>query len=152
MSSVDIFKIKKLFQEKRFPEIIFEIESLTTDQNRSSALHNLLGVCRVTQKARSDRDIEYAFKDFETAFEKDNLGEISLDALCNHIKLCAEMGRRESDYVNKMIIAEKMYLKAEKKFSNNERYIGHGLDIYKYLLKHENRIKKLDEMLDITVK
>ena len=149
MSSVDIFKIKKLFQEKRFPEIIFEIESLTTDQNRSSALHNLLGVCRVTQKARSDRDIEYAFKDFETAFEKDNLGEISLDALCNHIKLCAEMGRRESDYVNKMIIAEKMYLKAEKKFSNNERYIGHGLDIYKYLLKHENRIKKLDEMLDI---
>ena len=67
MSSVDILKIKKLFQEKRFPEIIFEIESLTTDQNRSSALHNLLGVCRATQKSRSDRDIEYAFKDFETA-------------------------------------------------------------------------------------
>ena len=64
MSSVDILKIKKLFQEKRFPEIIFEIESLTTDQNRSSALHNLLGVCRVAQKARSDRDIEYAFKLF----------------------------------------------------------------------------------------
>ena len=149
MSDVDIFKIKKLFQEKRFPEIIFEIESLTSEQNRSPALHNLLGVCRVTQKARSDRDIEYAFKDFETAFEKDNLGEISLDALCNHIKLCAEMGRRESDFVNKMIIAEKMYLKAEKKFSKNERYIGHGLDIYKYLLKHEERIKKADEIIKI---
>ena len=149
MSDVDIFKIKKLFQEKRFPEIIFEIESLTSEQNRSPALHNLLGVCRVTQKARSDRDIEYAFKDFETAFEKDNLGEISLDALCNHIKLCAEMGRRESDFVNKMIIAEKMYLKAEKKFSKNERYIGHGLDIYKYLLKHEERIKKADEIINI---
>ena len=149
MSGVDIFKIKKLFQEQRFPEIIFEIESLTTEENRSSALHNLLGVCRVTQKTRSDRDIEYAFKDFETAFEKDNLGEISLDALCNHVKLCAEMGRRESNLVNKMIIAEKMYLKAEKKFSNNERYIGHGLDIYKYLLKHEERLKKADELINL---
>ena len=149
MSGVDIFKIKKLFQEERFPEIIFEIESLTTEQNRSSALHNLLGVCRATQKARSDRDIEYAFKDFETAFEKDNLGEISLDALCNHVKLCAEMGRRESNLVNKMIVAEKMYLKAEKKFSKNEKYIGHGLDIYKYLLKHEERIRKADELISL---
>ena len=149
MSTVDIFKIKKLLQEKKFSEVIFEIESLTSEKNRSPALYNLLGVCRVSQKGRSDRDVKYAFNDFETAFKKDDLGQISLDSLCNYIKLCAEMGRRESDLVNNMTIAEKMYLKAEKKFFNNERYIGHGLDIYKYLLKHEERIKKADEMINI---
>ena len=149
MSSIDIFKIKRFFQEKRFSEIIFEIESLTSEQNRSASLHNLLGVCRAAQKARTDRDVKHAFNDFETAFNKDNLGEISLDSLCNYIKLCAEMGRLESDLVNYMLVAEKMYLKAEKKFSNNERYIGHGLDVYKYLLKHEERIKKADEIINL---
>ena len=116
MSSIDIFKIKKFFQEKRFSEIIFEIESLTSEQNRSASLHNLLGVCRAAQKARTDRDVKHAFNDFETAFNKDNLGEISLDSLCNYIKLCAEMGRLESDLVNYMLVAEKCILKQKKIF------------------------------------
>ena len=116
MPIVDILKIKKMLQEKKFSEVIFEIESLTSEKNRSPALHNLLGVCRVSQKGRSDRDVKYAFNDFETAFEKDDFGQISLESLCNYIKLCAEMGRRESDLVNNMTIAEKMYLKAEKRF------------------------------------
>ena len=150
MSTVDLLKIQKLFQQKQFSEIIFEIETLTSEENRSPALHNLLGVCRASQKGRTDRDVKYALKDFETAFSKDNLGEISLDSLCNHIKLCAEMGRRESDLVNNMLTSEKMYIKAKKKFSNNERFIGTGLDIYKYLLKHEKRILNLEKIISIT--
>ncbi len=149
MSAADFFKIQKLLQEKKFSEIIFEIETSTTENNRSAALHNLLGVCRVSQKARSDRDVKYALKDFETAFKMDNLGEISLDSLCNHIKLCAEMGRRESELVNNMLTSEKMYLEAEKKFSNNEKFIGFGLDLYKYLIKHEERISRLEKIISI---
>ena len=53
------------------------------------------------------------------------------------------MGRRESDLVNNMLTSEKMYIKAKKKFSNNERFIGTGLDIYKYLLKHEKNLQKI---------
>ena len=150
MSTVDFLKIQKLLQEEKFSEVIFEIETSTTEKNRPSTLHNLLGVCRASQKGRSDRDVKYALNDFETAFSRDNLGEISLDSLCNHIKLCAEMGRRESDLVNNMLTSEKMYLKAEKKFSNNEKFIGHGLDLYKYLIKHEERISKLKKILSIT--
>ena len=149
MSEVNLSKIKKLFQEKKYSEIIFEIETSTTEKNRSAALHNLLGVCRASQKGRTDRDVKYALNDFEKAFYKDNFGEISLDALCNHIKLCAEMGRKESDLVNNFLISEKMYLEAEKKYSKNEKYIGHGLDLYKYLLKHKKRIQKLEEIIKI---
>ena len=135
MSDVDLPKLKKLFQAKRFSEIILNVEGSTTESNRISALYNLLGICRVSQKARSKRDIEYAFEDFETAFEKDNLGEISLEALCNHIKLCAEMGRKDSELLNNILTAEKMYLQAEKKFSENDKYLSHGIDLYNYLLK-----------------
>ena len=119
MSTVDLLKIQKLFQAKKFSEIIFEIETSTSEKNRSPTLHNLLGVCRASQRGRSDRDVKYALNDFETAFNKDNLGEISLDSLCNHIKLCAEMGRKESDLVNNMLVSEKMYINLKLIFEIN---------------------------------
>tara|TARA_Y100000768_G_C23974571_1_gene682382 strand:- start:828 stop:2528 length:1701 start_codon:yes stop_codon:yes gene_type:complete len=150
MSGIDLPEIKKLLQEKKYSKIIFEIEGSTLEKNRPAYLHNLLGVCRASQKGRTDMDAQYALKDFEAAFYKDNLGPISLDALCSHITLCAELGRRESDLVNKMVTSEKMYLEAEKKFSKNEKFIGYGLDLYKYLLKHKERILKLEEMLSFS--
>ena len=56
MSDVDLPKLKKLFQEKRYSEIILNVEGSTTESNRTPALYNLLGICRVSQKARSKRD------------------------------------------------------------------------------------------------
>ena len=147
MSDIDFSRIKKLLQEKKFSKIIFEIEGLTLEKNRPAYLHNLLGVCRASQKGKTDSDVQHALNDFEAAFYKDSLGQISLDALCSHITLCAEMGRRESNLVNNMIKSEQMYLEAEKKFSKNEKYIGFGLDLYKYLLKHKERISKVEELI-----
>ena len=147
MSGIDLSKIQKLLQEKKYSKIIFEIEGLSLEKNRPAYLHNLLGVCRASQKGRTDSDAQYALDDFEAAFFKDSLGQISLDALRSHITLCCEMGRKESNLVNNLIKSEKMYLEAEKKFSKNEKYISIGLDLYKYLLKHKERISKLKELL-----
>ncbi len=83
------------------------------------------------------------------AFHKDNLGKISLDALCSHITLCAEMGRKDNDLLNNILISEKMYLKAESKYSKNEKYLSFGLDLYKYLLKHKKRILMLEQIISL---
>ena len=147
MPNVNLSKLKKLFQEKRYSEVILDIESSTTDNNRTSALDNLLGVCRASQKGRTDRDTKYALNDFETAFYKDNFGDISLESLCNHIKLCAEMGRKDSELLNNILTSQKMYLEAEKKFSENYRYLAHGIDLYKYLIKHKEKISVLEKIL-----
>ena len=149
MSNVNLSKIKRLFKEERYSEIVLDIESSTNEKNRSSDLHNLLGVCRASQKGRTEREVKYALNDFEAAFYKDNFGKISLESLCNHIKLCAEMGRKESDLVNNFLTSEKMYQEAEKKFSKNERFLAHGIDLYKYLLKHEERILRIKEILKL---
>ena len=149
MPDVNLSKLKKLFQEKRYSEVILDIESSTTENNRSPALHNLLGVCRASQKGRTDRDIKYALNDFEAAFYKDNFGDISLECLCNHIKLCAEMGRKESELLNNMLTSQKMYLEAEKKFSENYRYLVHGIDLYKYLIKHKEKITVVEKILKL---
>ncbi len=149
MSGLNFSKLQKLFLEKKYSEIIFSIETSTTENNRSAALLNLLGVCRASQKGKTDRDIKNALNDFETAFYKDNFGEVSLDSLCNHIKLCAEMGRRQSDLINNLLTSEKMYLKAEKKFSENEKYLLHGIDLYKYLLKHKKKISVIEKVIKL---
>lgn len=149
MSNVNLLKLKKLFQDKRYSQIVLDIESSTTENNRSPALHNLLGVCRAFQKGRTDRDTNYALNDFEKAFYKDNFGEISLESLCNHIKLCAEMGRKDSELLNNMLTSQKMYLEAEKKFSENYRYLTHGIDLYKYLIKHKEKITVVEKILEL---
>tara|TARA_B100001057_G_scaffold450727_1_gene493066 strand:- start:2962 stop:4662 length:1701 start_codon:yes stop_codon:yes gene_type:complete len=149
MSTVNLSKIKKLYQQKRFTDVVFEIESATSEKNRSALLHNFLGVCRASQKGKTDRDVQYALDDFEKAFYKDNLGQISLEALFSHITLCAEMGRKENDLVNNFLTSEKMYLDAEKKYSKNYQYIKYGIDLYKYLLKHEKKISNVLKVINI---
>ena len=42
MSEVNLSKLKKLFQEKKYSEIVMDIELKTTENDRSPALHNLL--------------------------------------------------------------------------------------------------------------
>ena len=147
MSDVNMSKIKKLYQEKKYSEIVLEIEKFKTEKNISSTLHNLLGFCYASQKGRTEDDIKSALENFEKAFYKDNLGEVSLESLCNHIKLCAEMGRKENTLISNLIISEKMYIEAEKKFSNNQKYLSHGIDLYKYLLKHKKRILIIEKIL-----
>ena len=63
MSSVNLSELKKLFQEKKYAEIVLEIEATTTEKNRSSFLHNLLGVCRASQKDKTSID-RVCFKRF----------------------------------------------------------------------------------------
>ena len=147
MSDVNLSKLKILFDEKRYSDVVLDIESSTTENDRSPALHNLLGVCRASQKGRTERDTKYALDDFEKAFYKDNLGKISLESLCNHIKLCAEMGRKNSELLKSMLTSQKMYLEAEKKFSKNDRYLSHGIDLYKYLIKHKEKISVVEKIL-----
>ena len=52
MSTVDLSKIQKLVHQKRFTDVVFEIDSATSEKNRSALLHNILGVCRASQKVK----------------------------------------------------------------------------------------------------
>ena len=57
------------------------------------------------------------------------------------------MGRKDSELLNNMLTSEKMYLQAEKKFSENDKYLSHGIDLYKYLLKHKEKISVIEKIL-----
>ena len=41
MSGIDLSKIQKLLQEKKFSKIIFEIEGLTKEKNRNINIYSI---------------------------------------------------------------------------------------------------------------
>ena len=114
----------------------FNINDCSTQRNLSDEGINqskLIGEFFKTNKIQIDKVLssewcrckdtaKFAFNDFETAFYKDNLGEISLNSVCSHIKLCVEMGRTGNELINNILTSEKMYLEAEKKFSKNDMF------------------------------
>ena len=59
------------------------------------------------------------------------------------------MGRRDSYLLDNMMNSEKMYLEANKKFSENEKYISYGADLYKYLIKHNEKISAIEKIIQL---
>jgi len=99
-------KLIKLFEEKKFNDLEFEIESISNFKDRSAFLANMLGVVKLRNPAVTEKDFEEARKLFKDSYEKD---PNYIDALCNlgHVSLKL----RNYEYIFKEL----------KKFKKKER-------------------------------
>ena len=79
-------KLIKLFEEKKFFDLEFEIESISNFKDRSAFLANMLGVVKLRNPAVTENDFKEARKLFKDSYEKD---PNYIDALCNlgHVSL-----------------------------------------------------------------
>ncbi len=80
-------------------------------------------------------------------FKNTQISIRSIDLVCEYIAICAEMGRAESPLVENFKIAEEMYEECIQKFPDNEKLLLHGVDMYKYLLKLDKRLKILKALI-----
>ena len=81
---------KKLFEEKKFSEIIFLIENLENKEEISPGLLNLLGVSRLSQAGKKKDDYLLSLKNFESAYLKEKKSQIGLESLRNFINVTAD--------------------------------------------------------------
>ena len=81
MSEKNIY-FQKLYLEKKYSEIITEIENLDEKQ-KSSSLLNLLGACKLLR--RDTNDLISANSHFRTAYLKEKTTKSGLEALINFI-------------------------------------------------------------------
>ncbi len=81
---------KKLFEEKRYSELIFLIETSKNEKDLSSGELNLLGVTKLLINKNKETIIS-SLKNFETAFLKEKNTKIGLDALKNFINLTVDL-------------------------------------------------------------
>ena len=79
-------KLIKLFEEKKFFDLEFEIESISNFKDRSAFLANMLGVVKLQKRSIAEKDFKEAKKLFKDSYEKD---PNYIDAMCNlgHVSL-----------------------------------------------------------------
>ncbi len=82
-------KLKKLYEEKKYKEII-NIISEFDDINLNSGLLNLLGVCKM-QYNNSAETLKSAIQDFRKAYSSEKKTENSLNALKNFINASIDL-------------------------------------------------------------
>ena len=64
-----VLELQELFKKKEYSRVVFEITSQTNEQERSSFLHNLLGLSRVSNNKKNIDALNLAIKDFKISLK-----------------------------------------------------------------------------------
>ena len=131
LSQEQKIKLNKLFQDKKFSDLEYEIETISNFKNRSAFLANLLGVVKLKKPSVSQLDFEQARKLFKDSFEKD---PSYIDAMCNlgHVSLKL----RNFDYIFKKL----------KRFKEKS---GYNKKIYETLARIFYFIGEIDDAISL---
>ena len=129
--------MKNLFSEKKYDELIKQIEKISTFEDRVPGMSSVLGICRILKINRSKQDLILGLKDFINAFEKSNDKNLTIEVLCNFISCLLNNHQKELDLLEYLSMAKKMFRKTEKKFGYHEKLFIHGVDLYNFFCEHE---------------
>lgn len=129
LSQEQKIKLIKLFEEKKFFDLEFEIESISNFKDRSAFLANMLGVVKLQKPSFVEKDFEEARKLFKDSYEKN---PNYIDAMCNlgHVSLKL----RNFDNIFKDL----------KKFKKNK---GYNKKVYETLARIFFFIGQIDDAL-----
>jgi predicted O-linked N-acetylglucosamine transferase (SPINDLY family) len=83
--------IIKLFQEKKYSEVIFLIDNKVPENQKNSSVLNLLGVSRILKGKLNKEDFLLAIDNFKTATLKEHQTKNSLEAFKNFINISVEL-------------------------------------------------------------
>ena len=79
-------EIQELFKQKEYSKVIFEITSETEEKDRSAFLCNLLGLSRIANHNKKNKDaLILAIKDFKFGYLKEKNTIHAIDGLANFI-------------------------------------------------------------------
>ena len=88
----------KLFKQKEYSKVAFEITSQTKEEERSALLCNLLGLSRITNNEKNKDALTLALKDFKTGYLKEKNTIHAIDSLANFITTNVFLIDIENDY------------------------------------------------------
>ncbi len=132
---------QKLFEEKRYSELIFLIETSKNEKDLSAGELNLLGVTKLLVDKNKETIIS-SIKNFETAFLKEKNTSIGFDALKNFINLTVDLYK----FPDTEIDVEKI-LNYFEKAKNHWGYDKNLMLAIKRLYWKLNEVKKVQSVL-----
>ena len=138
-----IIDIKKLFQEKKYTEIISQLENNITKIQNNSGILNLLGACRLLKGKSNKEDLSSALEDFRKAYLAEHRTNHSKEAFVNFINVSVDLFEYENSKKNHELSsnnfkeAVEFFEKNEDFFLNDERTVLAMVRIYKRLVDLE---------------
>jgi protein O-GlcNAc transferase len=135
--SSNIQLYKKLFQEKKFNEIIDKIEKLEKD--KSAQILHILGICKMLNN--NDEDNLSARENFREAFIKEKKTDIGIEALTNFININTDFFE-----INDSL---KYYSEIKDSFPNNLKLLKAISRLYQFSIKIKDRIKVLEKIIKL---
>ncbi len=137
--SENINLYKKLYQEKKYEEIIYKIENL--EKNKSPQIFHILGICKLSKESVGIEDKLSAREDFRKAFDNDKISNLGIEALTNFINISTDF----------LMIDEslKYYSEIKNKFSSNIKLLKAISRLYQFSLRTDERIKILKRIIDL---
>ena len=135
-------KIKNLFNQKKYKELIYIAEQNFTKNQRSPGLINLIGVAKFYKEDVTREDIQESLLCFEEAFLKGKGTIHAYNGLLNLIKLGIKASILFSDFSNFLQKATKYYEESEANYERDQSFLANGIELFTFLLDHE-KIKKI---------
>ncbi len=139
-------EIQELLKEKKYSEIIFQINSKTKEEDRNSGLFVLLGISRMSLNKKDKDQVKLAVSDFKKGYLKEKTSENSLNALVNFVIASAILSDFENTNVNFDEI--KSFYKESPISFQNKRPINIAMTaIYKRLNNHREMLFHLEKVI-----
>ena len=137
----------KIFQKKKYNELIKEIETSVSFEKMDSETLSVLGICKIAKTKKTINDIKNAIQCFKVSYLKNKTSLSGLNGFINFINATVEFRKIENAKSN-FDIAKKFFLEVKKNFEYNEKlYLGMSL-IYKYSINIPERLKILREIIE----
>ena len=96
--------IIKLFQEKKYSEVIFLIDNKVPENKKNSLALNLLGISKILKGKPNKEDFHSAIRDFKKAILKENRTQHSLEAFKNYINTSVELYNYDNSDENHQVV------------------------------------------------
>ncbi len=153
LKSVDL---KKLYDEKKYSEIIDIIENKISDKDKKSGPLNMLGVCKLLND-NTKQSLNSAKKDFRRAYLLEKNTNDGLLALKNFINSSMDLFDKDfrlGNETSKEVFEEIFFYFNEKKedFEKRESFLRTIIRVFKRNLDLDNVIFYLKKIIDINEK
>ncbi len=141
-------KIKILFSEKKYEEVIEISEKFTLPEERPAGLINIIGISYFLKKNRNQSDIKNALSFFELTYSKEKNTIHGLNGLKNLILMGIKASIEFKNLSDFLIRAKTHFLNAEKYFHDNEEFLNAGLVLSLHLLDVDMQKKITSKILE----
>lgn len=135
-------KIKNLYIQKKYEEVIEVSEKLTLPEERPSGLINLIGASYYLKQNPTKEDLKIALSSFESAYLKEKNSIHGLNAIKNLVIVSIKSSNIFKEYVKYLDVAKNYYLEASINFEYNKEFLQTGILLFTYLLD-KKKIKEI---------